>query len=141
MVKKGRLSKLEIHYIKTNPGMSNEELASELDRTVDSVSKVIRDTVVAEAPQEFDDEFVEGPDGLTEEDRRLLQQQENKPQANPADFVQPVDGSHLPTRNLGKNAGWVAMTPAESVRGDKIPQKFNVRKGNIGVRKAFKDKK
>ena len=49
MTKKGPLSKIEEHYIKTNPNMSNEDLAKELDRSIDSVSKVIRSTTQTEA--------------------------------------------------------------------------------------------
>lgn len=105
MVKKGRLSKLEIHFIKTNPNMSNEELAKELDRSVESVSKVIR-----EVPEP---------------------QEEDQPEA--------VDGSQTRNRNLGKNVGWVSFTPADSVQGDDIPQKFTAKKNTVGVRKAIKE--
>lgn len=59
MVKKGRMSKIEEHYIKTNPSMSNEELAKELDRSVDSVSKVIRDTNES-MTEELDTKAVDG---------------------------------------------------------------------------------
>lgn len=136
MVKKGRLSKLEIHYIKTNPGMTNEELASELDRSVDSVAKVIRDTVV-----ESNDSEVEAvnTDDLTDEQKEDLKRVENKPRDdNPAE-VRAVDGSNLPVRNLGKNAGWVALTAAEAMRADSIPQRFSAKKGTPGARKAFKE--
>lgn len=49
MAKKGRLSKLEEHYINTNPGLTDEELSKELGRPLETIQKARVDTVETNA--------------------------------------------------------------------------------------------
>lgn len=111
MVKKGRISKIEAHYINTNSGLTDEELAKELDRTLDSVQRARMNLYQ--------------PEDAVAKDVEKDEDIENVPRT--------VQGDKA-VRNLRR--GYVAMTGAEAERSDTIAQRFTTRKTADGVRPA-----
>lgn len=118
----------EIFFVQHNPGMTDEELADKLDRTVKAVQRVRRDTndsLTVEALEESIEEAV-----AEDESPKTI---ETMPQMAKTEY-------------LGKNGGWAVMTPSISGRADSPTvgdgggtgpaQKYTTRPGTAGVRPA-----